>query len=149
MTEANVRESVRRAEVAAEIVICMPQWGFPEYRVEFTAEELELQQLLLDAGCDHMLSHGTHWASQIDFTRTNGGVSFTILSHGNFLFGQGWSQQTEEGVLVEMAFRGTELAQVRLHRYIMLEQAQANLTDPETDGRHVLSRVYEASDESY
>jgi hypothetical protein len=34
-----------------------------------------------------------------------------------------------------------------MHPYIMLEQAQANLTDPETDGQHVLGRIYEASGE--
>jgi hypothetical protein len=150
MTEANIREAVSRAQLAGDVVICMPQWGYPEYRVEFTAEELALQALMLDAGCDHILGHGTHWASQIDFTRADDGrVHLTVLSHGNFLFGQEWSQQTQEGMLVELAFRGSDLAQVRLHPYIMLEQAQANLTDPQTDGAHLLNRVFAASDESY
>jgi hypothetical protein len=68
-----------------------------------------------------------------------------MVSHGNFLFGQEWSQQTQEGVLLELAFQGTRLAQARMHPYIMLEQAQTNLTDPETDGLWVLNRIYEAS----
>ena len=45
----------------------------------------------------------------------------------------------------ELAFRGTQLAQARMHPYIMLEQAQTNLTDPSTDGLYVLDRIYEAS----
>ncbi|HEX2222063.1 MAG TPA: CapA family protein [Candidatus Limnocylindria bacterium] len=150
MTEENIRGAVARARDAGDVVVCMPQWGYPEYRVEFTAEEVALQQLMLDAGCDHILGHGTHWASQIDFTRgEDGRIHLTVLSHGNFLFGQEWSQQTQEGMLVELAFRGAELVQVRLHPYIMLEQAQANLTDPQTDGSHLLNRVFAASDESY
>jgi hypothetical protein len=32
-----------------------------------------------------------------------------------------------------------------MHPYIMLEQAQTNLTDPATDGMWVLNRIYEAS----
>ena len=56
-----------------------------------------------------------------------------------------WSQQTQEGVTLELAFRGTELVQARMHPYIMLEQAQTNLTDPATDGLYVLNRIYEAS----
>ena len=68
-----------------------------------------------------------------------------MVSHGNFLFGQEWSQQTQEGVVLELAFEGTRLAQARMHPYIMLEQAQTNLTDPETDGLWVLNRIYEAS----
>ena len=96
------------------------------------------------------MGHGTHWASAIDFTRReDGGIGLTVLSHGNFLFGQGWSQQTQEGMIPELTFRGTELVQVRLHPYVMIDQAQANLTDPTTDGRYVLERVFAASDETY
>lgn len=150
MTEENIRSSVANARAEGDVVICMPQWGYPEYRAEFTAEEIGLQALFFDAGCDHVMGHGTHWASAIDFTRrADGGIGLTVLSHGNFLFGQGWSQQTQEGMIPELTFRGTELVQVRLHPYVMIDQAQANLTDPTTDGRYVLERVFAASDETY
>jgi hypothetical protein len=72
-----------------------------------------------------------------------------MASHGNFLFGQGWSQQTQEGVIVELPFRGTTLAQARLHPYVMLDQAQVNLTDPRTDGAYVLGRIFKNSDTTY
>ena len=42
-------------------------------------------------------------------------------------------------------FRDTDLVQARMHPYIMLEQAQTNLTEPSTDGLWVLNRIYEAS----
>ena len=104
------------------------------------------QAAFFDAGCDHIIGHGTHWSGPIEITADDRGrYRATMVSHGNFLFGQEWSQQTQEGVLLELAFVGTELAQARMHPYIMLEQAQANLTDPETDGQYVLSRIYEAS----
>ena len=106
----------------------------------------EHQAQMFDAGCDQILGHGTHWSGPIEITATaDGNHRVTVVSHGNFLFGQEWSQQTQEGVIMELAFRGAELAQARMHPYIMLEQAQANLTDPETDGTHVLNRIYEAS----
>ncbi len=144
--EGNVRESVARARQRADVVICMPQWGYPEYRAEFIPEELEWQQIFFAAGCNQILGHGAHWAGAVDFTQTDAGIGFTIMSHGNFLFGQGWSQQTQEGVIPELTFRGTQLAQVRLHPYVMIDQAQANLTDPQTDGAYVLNRVFAASD---
>ncbi len=149
INESNVRESVARARKVADVVICMPQWGYPEYRTEFIPAELDMQKLFLDAGCDQILGSGPHEAAAIDFTRNAGGLHFTILGHGNFLFGQSWSQQTQEGVVPELTFRGTQLVQVRLHPYIMLEQAQASLTDPATDGHYVLQRVFDASDVSY
>ena len=72
-------------------------------------------------------------------------VALYQQGHGNFLFGQSWSQQTQEGVTLELAFRGTQLVQARMHPYVMLEQAQTNLTDPETDGSYVLRRIFAAS----
>jgi poly-gamma-glutamate capsule biosynthesis protein CapA/YwtB (metallophosphatase superfamily) len=151
LTEANIRDGVARAREAGDVVICSPQWwGGAEYHGDLTASQLAQQDLFYEAGCDHILGHGTHWSGPIDFVpRAEGGPHFTIGSHGNFLFGQGWSQQTQEGVIVELAFRGTTLVQARLHPYIMLEQAQTNLTRPETDGSYVLQRIFENSDVTY
>ena len=148
LTEENQREAVRRARDAADVVLCLPQWwGGAEYHAQWLASIRAQQEVFYDAGCDHILGHGTHWSGPIDFTDlADDRIGFTIMSHGNFLFGQEWSQQTQEGVIVELAFRGPELAQARMHPYIMLEQAQTNLTDPATDGMWVLNRIYEASE---
>jgi poly-gamma-glutamate capsule biosynthesis protein CapA/YwtB (metallophosphatase superfamily) len=106
----------------------------------------EHQAQMFEAGCDQILGHGTHWSGPIELSvDAEGKHHVTMVSHGNFLFGQEWSQQTQEGVIVELAFVGTALAQARIHPYIMLEQAQTNLTDPETDGTYVLNRIYQAS----
>ncbi|MCV0402776.1 MAG: CapA family protein [Chloroflexi bacterium] len=142
-----VVEAVERARAEADVIICVPQWwGGAEYHAAFIGDMRRQQEVFFEAGCDHVIGHGTHWSGPIEVTPTDdGGHRVTMVSHGNFLFGQGWSQQTQEGVLLELAFRGTELAQARMHPYIMLEQAQTNLTDPETDGLYVLNRIYEAS----
>jgi poly-gamma-glutamate capsule biosynthesis protein CapA/YwtB (metallophosphatase superfamily) len=151
LTEANIRDAVAQARTAGDVVICVPQWwGGAEYHGDFTTSQLAQQELFYEAGCDHIVGHGTHWSGPIDFVpRPEGGPHFTLGSHGNFLFGQGWSQQTQEGVIAELAFRGTTLVQARLHPYIMLEQAQTNLTDPETDGSYVLKRIFDNSDVTY
>lgn len=145
LNEANIRAGVSRARAAADVVICIPQWwGGYEYHNDFTASEVQQQALFYDAGCDQILGHGTHCTGPLNFTTdASGAIHFTIGSHGNFLFGQGWSQQTSEGVIVELAFRGTRLVQARMHPYFVLDQAQVNLTDPQSDGRYVLQRIYE------
>lgn len=153
LNEENIREAASRASTAADIVICVPQWwggDVPgdglEYHAEFIGDMREHQAQMFEYGCDQILGHGTHWSGPIEITPTaDGDHQVTMVSHGNFLFGQEWSQQTQEGVIMELAFRGTELAQARMHPYIMLDQAQTNLTDPETDGLYVLNRIYEAS----
>ena len=148
LRDENVTEAVARARAAgADLVVCVPQWwGGAEYHAEFRGDMRRQQQVFFDAGCDQVVGHGTHWSGPIEITPTDDGDHrVTLVSHGNFLFGQEWSQQTQEGVILELAFVGTRLAQARLHPYIMLEQAQANLTDPATDGLWVLNRIYEAS----
>jgi poly-gamma-glutamate capsule biosynthesis protein CapA/YwtB (metallophosphatase superfamily) len=148
LRDPNVTEAVSRArDGGADLVFCVPQWwGGAEYHAQFLGDMRRQQQHFFDAGCDHVIGHGTHWSGPIEITADDAGEHHvTMVSHGNFLFGQEWSQQTQEGVTLELAFRGTELAQARMHPYIMLEQAQTNLTDPATDGLWVLNRIYEAS----
>lgn len=148
LRDANVTEAVTRAhDGGADVVICVPQWwGGGEYHAQFLGDMRRQQQVFFDAGCDHVIGHGTHWSGPIEISADVAGTYHaTMVSHGNFLFGQGWSQQTQEGVTLELSFHGTELVQARMHPYIMLEQAQTNLTDPETDGMWVLNRIYEAS----
>ena len=155
LDEANIAAAGERARAVADVVICVPQWWGgdtvgegAEYHATFRGDMREHQAQMFAAGCDHILGHGTHWSGPIEIAADDDGAHHvTMVSHGNFLFGQEWSQQTQEGVLLELAFVGTELAQARMHPYIMLEQAQANLTDPETDGQYVLDRIHEASGE--
>jgi poly-gamma-glutamate capsule biosynthesis protein CapA/YwtB (metallophosphatase superfamily) len=147
LRDEHVIEAVDRARAGADIVICVPQWwGGGEYHAQFLGDMRRQQQVFFEAGCDHVIGHGTHWSGPIEVTPADDGDHrVTMVSHGNFLFGQEWSQQTQEGVLLELSFSGTQLAQARMHPYIMLEQAQTNLTDPETDGTYVLNRIYESS----
>jgi poly-gamma-glutamate capsule biosynthesis protein CapA/YwtB (metallophosphatase superfamily) len=145
LDEANVRKGIAAARKVADVVIVVPQWGWPEYHANFTARQKEQMRLFWDAGADHVLGHGTHWASAVSITKGDRGHRFVISSHGNFLFGQDWSRQTEESVIVELTFVGSTLVQARLHPYVMLDQAQPNLTNPATDGKFVLNQVWSVS----
>jgi len=147
LQEDHVRESVRRAREVADVVLCVPQWwGGEEYHYDWRPSQREQQELYFDAGCDHILGQGTHYAGPIDLdTDANGKARLTVVSSGNFLFGQGWSQDTQEGVVFELTFRDADLVQARMHPFVTLDQAQTNLTDPEGDGRYVLQRIFEYS----
>jgi capsule synthesis protein PGA_cap len=147
LTEENVIESVGRAREVADVVLCVPQWwGGSEYHYDWRDPMREQQRWYLEAGCDHILGQGTHYAGPMEFTHSQDGrIHLTVVSAGNFLFGQGWSQDTQEGVVFELAFRGTDLVQARPHPFVTLDQAQTNLTDPEGDGSYALNRMFENS----
>ena len=148
LTQENVIESVRRAREVADVVLCVPQWwGGSEYHYDWRDPMRQQQAWYLEAGCDHILGQGTHYAGPMEFTTgADGKLHLTVVSAGNFLFGQGWSQDTQEGVVFELTFRGADLVQARPHPFVTLDQAQTNLTDPEGDGSYVLQRIFENSD---
>ena len=147
-TPNNLKKSIAKARAQADIVIAMPQWNWPEYSAPFSKVALAQRDAWFDAGVDHILGSGTHWASAISVTEPDPakGWRLAVTSHGNFLFGQDWSRQTQEGIVYAATFYGTRLAQVRLHPYFVMDSAQPSLTDPRTDGAFVLKQVYRVSD---
>jgi poly-gamma-glutamate capsule biosynthesis protein CapA/YwtB (metallophosphatase superfamily) len=110
-----------------------------------TAEQLAHRTLFYECGADGVLGSGTHWASWVSILPGPNGPRFAIGSHGNFLFDQSWSRETMEGVIVEVTFVGTKVAQFRLHPYAIAHGAQPCLINPTTDGAYVLNQVWSNS----
>jgi poly-gamma-glutamate synthesis protein (capsule biosynthesis protein) len=146
-TADNVRSAVALARSQADLVILMPQWNFPEYSAPFSRTALAQRDAWFAAGVDDILGSGTHWASAMSITEPDPakGWRLAVTSHGNFLFGQMWSRQTQEGLIYEVTFRGTRLVQVRVHPYVVMDGAQPNLTDPTSDGAFVQQQVFKVS----
>jgi poly-gamma-glutamate capsule biosynthesis protein CapA/YwtB (metallophosphatase superfamily) len=146
-TADNVQTAVALARSQADLVILMPQWNFPEYSAPFTKTALRQRDAWFAAGVDDILGSGTHWASAMSITEPDPakGWRLAVTSHGNFLFGQMWSRQTQEGLIYEVTFRGTRLVQVRVHPYVVMDGAQPNLTDPTSDGAFVQQQVFKVS----
>ena len=70
-----------------------------------------------------------------------------IYSMGNFIFDQYWSTATMESALTEITFQGDHVVQIRLHPYVILDQAQPNLLNPATDdGKAFLGQVKQVAD---
>ena len=127
-------------------MIALPQWSTSEYRAAFLSQQLAWRDEMFAAGTDHVIGADFHWAGAISVTP--GGVSgnhLAVASQGNFWFGQNWSRQTEEGYMTMITFVGKRLVQVRLIPTVGLDNAQANLTDPATDGQFLLRQALKSS----
>jgi poly-gamma-glutamate capsule biosynthesis protein CapA/YwtB (metallophosphatase superfamily) len=145
MTDENVCSSIKAARQVADVVIAMPQWGWPEYHANITKTQIAQRKYFYDCGADGILGSGTHWASWVSILPGENGPLWAIGSHGNFLFDQSWSRQTMEGVIVEATFSGKKLVQFRLHPYVIVQGAQPNLINS-TDGAYVLDQVWSKSE---
>jgi Bacterial capsule synthesis protein PGA_cap len=151
LTKTNVNAAVARARAGgADVIICDPQWWGPdEYRPDLSATQSRAVGWMDAAGCDQILAGGLHLSGGLYLRQQADGVSAVDAGPGNFQYGQDFWQNTQEGVVVELAFRGRTLVNVRLHPYVMLLAARAALLDPEDDGHYVLDRIWKNSELDY
>jgi len=68
-----------------------------------------------------------------------------LYSLGNLIFDLTRSEETVEGLIVEITFVGARPAQIRLHPTVMVDLVQPNLLEPADDGAVVIERVRDAS----
>jgi Bacterial capsule synthesis protein PGA_cap len=132
--------AVEAARASADVVVVFPHWGV-EYRAKPTGSQRNLAAAWADAGADVVLGSHPHWAEAIE--ELDG--SFVFYSLGNLVFDQTWSENTMEGLIVELTFQGDRLVQAWLHPTLILNAVQPNLLDYEAGGRDVLARVRDAS----
>ena len=140
-TAAVIKADVAAArEAGADLVIVFPHWG-TEYDATPFANQKRLARAAIDAGADMVIGNHAHWAAAMEVYK--GRPIWYAL--GNFVFDQTWSEPTMEGITLELTFRGTDLAQVRIRPHIILDKAQPNFLDPAGAGKVVMGQVFSAS----
>jgi len=136
-----VRQDVAAARKAgADLVIVFPHWG-TEYKAKPFAAQQALARMIIDAGADMVIGNHAHWAGAMEVYK--GKPIWYAL--GNFVFDQTWSEETMEGIALELTFDGTKLVQVWLHPLLIIDKAQPNFLDPAGAGKIVMDRVFNAS----
>lgn len=151
LTQENVDAAVQRAkEGGADLIICDPQWwGGDEYHGDLRGSQQDAVTWMDATGCDQIVGGGLHVTGGLFLRRGDDGVSLIQAGPGNYSYGQNYRQDVQEGLIMDMTFRGTTLVNVRFHPYVMLLNARAGMTDPEGDGHYVLERMWEVSELDY
>jgi poly-gamma-glutamate capsule biosynthesis protein CapA/YwtB (metallophosphatase superfamily) len=131
---------IRAARAAgAQVVVVFPHWGV-EYKATATVASRRWAHQLIDAGADMVIGNHAHWAGAMEVYK--GKPIWYAL--GNFVFDQSWSEETEEGLILELTFSGATLVQARLHPTLILDNCQPNLLDA-AGGAIVMQRVFGGS----
>ncbi len=141
LVKAQVVADIHAARAAgADVVIVFPHWGV-EYHATPTSAQRALAKAMIDAGADMVIGNHVHWAAAMEVYK--GRPIWYGL--GNFVFDQTWSEQTQQGLLLELTFDGKRLVQARIHPLQILDSSQPNLLDPAGSGRVVMTQVFNAS----
>lgn len=147
ITRENAERAVQLArDGGADLVICSPQWwGGAEYHDDFWPVQQQQLEWFDEAGCDQVIGSGTHVAGPVLVRNGDDGANVVLACPGNYMFGQRWWQEVDEGFILDLSFNGTRLVNVRLRPYVMHLHARPSLLDPQGDGHYVMERVFKYS----
>jgi poly-gamma-glutamate synthesis protein (capsule biosynthesis protein) len=128
-------------DAGADVVIVLPHWGV-EYRATPTIKQRAHARALTAAGTTLILGSHSHWAGATELVDG----SPVLYSLGNLIFDLTRSEETVEGLIVEVTFVGARPAQIRLHPTVMVDLVQPNLLESAGGGARVIERVRTASE---
>ena len=94
----------------------------------------------MEAGAALVIGNQAHWVQAVE-TFPNGVVAYAL---GNFVFDQGWSKKTSQGVVFEAVFRGSELESWRLLPIVIHDNYQPRWAEPD-EAAEILANVEQAS----
>jgi poly-gamma-glutamate synthesis protein (capsule biosynthesis protein) len=150
-----VGERIDRAEVAREIGIVRPQadvlvvafhWGkeyesLPQSAPGIAPDDPRaLAHETIDLGADLIIGNHPHWVQGVELYHRG----FVAYAHGNFIFDQSWSRETQEGVVGRYTFYDKELAAVEYRPVGIDDLAQPRFLQGD-DAAHVLARMEDSS----
>jgi poly-gamma-glutamate synthesis protein (capsule biosynthesis protein) len=141
-----IRRQVAEARASADVVVVQLHWGREYVAVPAIAPGIaadhprDIGRLAVDAGADLVIGNHPHWVQGVELYR---GTLITY-AHGNFLFDQGWSRETQEGVIGRYVFHDNQLVGVRFLPHRIYDFAQPRPLEGDAAAA-VLERMRRAS----
>ena len=94
-----LRSDLAAARERADHVLVGVNWGV-EYRSQPVAYQRELGGIAMAAGAAVLFGNHPHWVQAVEHFDD----ALVAYSFGNFVFDQGWSTETTQGMLMELGF---------------------------------------------
>jgi poly-gamma-glutamate synthesis protein (capsule biosynthesis protein) len=150
-----VGERIDRAQVAREIGIVRPQadvvvvafhWGKEYESVPQSAPGIApddpraLAHETIDLGADLVIGNHPHWVQGVELYHHG----FVAYAHGNFIFDQMWSRETQEGVVGRYTFYDKALVAVEYRPVLIDDYVQPRFLEGD-DAARVLTRMEDSS----
>jgi len=102
-----VEDTVRQASKKVDILVVSFHFG-NEYEARPTKRQQLLARTAIDAGARIIIGHHPHTVQSIEEYR-NGVIAYSL---GNFIFDQNFSEETSEGLLLNVELTGNEITAV-------------------------------------
>lgn len=135
-----VRLDIENLKEKSDIVIVSIHAG-TEYTRNPTPAQVDFAHLAIDAGADAVIGHHPHWVQTIEIYNEKP----IFYSLGNFVFDQEWSQETKEGLVVQLTFNDLQLTEAKLTPVIIENFCCPRLADEEEKAT-ILNKIQLESD---
>jgi poly-gamma-glutamate capsule biosynthesis protein CapA/YwtB (metallophosphatase superfamily) len=141
LTDENLRAAIANARGESDVVIAMPHWG-PEDSSDPNSYQLHFAQVAVEAGADVVVGNHTHVVQAIQ--QIDGIDVFYGL--GNFVFDQNWDLAHQQGVILQLHFKGKEYTGYDLIPTHVDGDGTVHIADA-AEAEQVLQRIQDASDQ--
>lgn len=105
--EELIKTQIQEAKKNSDVVIVQYHWGV-EYRELPDDRQIYLGRFTIDSGADLVIGNHPHWIQPVEYYQGK----LITYAHGNFIFDQMWSEETQEGVAGKYTFYGKDLVDV-------------------------------------
>lgn len=144
----NVRAGVLAARPLADHVIVAANWGI-EYVSNPNGFQRAIAGVAVEAGATFLMGNHPHWVQAVEHFDD----ALVAYSFGNFVFDQGWSVETVQGMLMELGFTADRLIGYRIRPVIIRAHSgelpwryRPDFVDPAGEGLQILTRIWRAQD---
>jgi poly-gamma-glutamate synthesis protein (capsule biosynthesis protein) len=111
---ARMTEAIARLARQIDVVTVLPHWG-EQYSHRAVPDQRRVARALVDAGADLVIGGHPHWVQGM----ASRGRSVIAYSLGNFVFDMDFSQQTMEGIALDVTFWGDRVMAVTPKPYVL------------------------------
>ncbi|MBX4188222.1 MAG: CapA family protein [Candidatus Doudnabacteria bacterium] len=131
-------------QISADIMLLKPMVDFlivsshmgVEYKRSPEQSNASGARTAIDAGADLFIGHHPHWIQTIEEYRGK----YIFYSLGNFVFDQMWSQDTTEGLSIEVLFKDKNLSRITLLP-VVIENFCCPRPATDTETKSILGKI--------
>jgi len=143
LEKERMKENIKNAKEKADLVIVSLHYG-EEYWLKPTPLQISISQEAIDSGADLIIGHHSHVIQQIEKYPEGepsvlygvGKSGYIAYSLGNFVFDQGFSEETTKGLILKVLIKNRKIREVipieiKINQYFQPEISnELNLGQP-------------------
>ncbi len=130
---------IKKLDREVDIVVVQFHWGV-EYTNNPNDYQRDLAHAAIDVGADLVVGDHPHWVQGLEIYKDK----LIAYSHGNFIFDQQWSKETQEGVVGEYLFHDKGLVDANFYPIVVDGSFQPKFTD-KLQAEEILERMRQGS----